>query len=102
MDTHSSDLLRVDEPESLLGRVEVQSTDRLPVRIIEQHRARVLRQDDTIKRLNSLPSDQSSKKTQHRSVRLMALSARKEVRSWGLSRNRVKNYSKGPCVTFLE
>ena len=21
---------------------------------------------------------------------------------WGLSRNRVKNYSKGPCVTFLE
>ena len=22
--------------------------------------------------------------------------------SWGLSRNGVKNYSKGPCVTFLE
>ena len=21
---------------------------------------------------------------------------------WGLSRNGVKNYSKGPCVTFLE
>ena len=23
-------------------------------------------------------------------------------RSWGLSRNGVKNYSKGPCVTILE
>ena len=24
------------------------------------------------------------------------------LESWGLSRNGVKNYSKGPCVTILE
>ena len=25
-----------------------------------------------------------------------------QLTSWGLSRNGVKNYSKGPCVTILE
>ena len=29
-------------------------------------------------------------------------SHRRYLRNWGLSRNGVKNYSKGPCVTILE